>query len=187
MTSISPLAGGCAGGAQHDLNNAIVARGGGGGGAVQLVSLTSVSLSSSGLIDVGAGGGASTTGGGSGGLVIIEAPEVSLIGTEAGVVANGGSGGGCGLPGTDATVNATPAIAPTCLTYFAGNGGTASSAPGNGCRIGIDTCDSSCPVIYGGGGGSVGRLQITTKSGTFSAIGNPNIGASLTTTMLIAK
>jgi hypothetical protein len=188
LTGFSPLAGGCSGGTQFNIpGTSIVARGGGGGGAVQLVSQTSVVLTEQGMVDVGGGGGQSTTGGGSGGMIVIEAPEVSLSGSSAGLVANGGAGGGCGMKGPDATVTTSPALGAVCANYFAGNGGTGSAAPGNGCISGVDNCVGTCPTIYGGGGGSVGRMRIATKTGSFATTGNPVISVAITTSVLSTK
>jgi hypothetical protein len=81
---------------------------------------------------------------------MIEAPRIVVSGASAGVVANGGAGGGCSVSGPDALDTAAPALGAVFATYFACNGGTGSGAPGTGCRIGIDTCVASCPVAYGG-------------------------------------
>lgn len=187
-TVFSPLVGGCPGGSQVSVaGSSFVRRGGGGGGALQIVSATKIELTGAGLIDVGGGGGQSTTGGGSGGAVVIEAPAVAIVGNSAGVVANGGAGGGCGLVGADGTTTTAAAPGQTCANYFSGRGGTALDAPGNGCVIGVDTCDSSiCPVIYGGGGGSVGVLKISTRDGTFSS-SSPVLSIAVTTTTLMAQ
>lgn len=185
LTSFSPLAGGCAGGTQIAENGStVVARGGGGGGAVEIVSLTRVVMTDQGLIDVGAGGGQRSTGGGSGGLVIIEAPEVSIGGPSAGVVANGGAGGGCNLTGPDATITTAPAVAATCSVTFAGSGGTSIQVPGNGCNPQTQTCDGGCGTFWGGGGGSVGRMRISTKDGTFETSANPILSVQTTSTVL---
>lgn len=185
-TVFSPLVGGCVGGSQQNVNGTgFVGFGGGGGGAIQVVSATEIELSDSGLIDVGGGGGASTAGGGSGGTVVLEAPTVSIVGSLAGVAANGGAGGGCGQPGFDGG----PAGAPgrVCANYFSGRGGTGTLAAGNGCVIGVDTCDSAvCPVVYGGGGGSVGDLRIATRDGTYTA-GSPFLSVAVTTATLTTK
>jgi hypothetical protein len=143
-----------------------------------------VNLVDDGLIDVGAGGGESTAGGGSGGLVIIEAPVVSFNGATTGVVANRGAGGGCGLSGPDATTSANQAIAPTCPTYFAGNGGTGTLNAGRGCEIQVDDCTGVCPIAYGGGGGSAGRMRVVTKDGSFQSVGGPVVSAGLSVGML---
>lgn len=182
LSSYSPLAGGCTGGSRRDANGVnIIATGGGGGGAVHLASLTSIELSGAGLIHVGGGGGVSTTGGGSGGLVILEAPSVTISGSAAGIAANGGAGGGCGTTGPDANATTSPAPGASCANYFAGSGGTGSSVPGNGCVIGVDSCNAQCPVVYGGGGGSVGRALVATKPGGYVTTGNPILSVGVTT------
>jgi hypothetical protein len=188
LTAFSPLAGGCAGGTQRAENGTtIVARGGAGGGAIQLVSLTRVVLTDQGLIDVGGGGGQLSTGGGSGGVVIVETPELSISGPAAGVAANGGAGGGCGMTGPDATITTSPAVAAVCPVTFAGSGGTGSTAPGNGCNPQVENCNGGCGTFWGGGGGSVGRMRIFTKTGVFDTTGNPILSVRVTTGMLNPK
>jgi hypothetical protein len=185
ITSSSPLVGGCAGGSQLDMNEAIVARGGGGGGGLQLVSSTSISLRDQGLVDLGGAGGQSTTGGGSGGTLILEAPAVSITGPATGVVANGGAGGGCGKTGPDGSSDKSSALGPACQYYFGGNGGTGATAPGNGCVTPVDGCSAAeCPVVYGGGGGSVGRMRIATTNGTYATSGNPIFSVHIDTATL---
>ena len=182
---VSPLAGGCRGGYQFAPDSiSVVARGGGGGGAVQLVAARSVTLKDQGLIDVGGGGGESTTGGGSGGVVIIESPSVSIIGPGAGIVANGGAGGGCGMTGPDATPNGSQALGAVCPNYFSGSGGTGTANPGKGCVIGVDNCTGNCQIIYGGGGGSVGRARIVSKDGGYAVSGSPVLSVSLNSATL---
>lgn len=189
LGGFSPLAGGCSGGTQRDPSGLnIVARGGAGGGAVQLVSFEEVVIDAQGLIDVGGGGGVSTTGGGSGGLVIIEAPRVTISGSSAGITANGGAGGGCGMTGPDAMASTTAAPGATCANYFAGSGGTSAKAPTNGCVVGVDSCSSAqCPVVYGGGGGAVGRARIVTVAGAFQTSGSPILSVNVTTATLTPK
>jgi len=188
VTAVSPLVGGCAGGSQLTVDGGSVAsQAGGGGGAIQIVSQTNVVVADQGLIDVGGGGGRSTAGGGSGGLVIIEAPEVSFLGPASGVVANGGAGGGCFQTGPDGTVNTSPAPGAVCTNYFAGSGGTGTLAPGNGCIIGVDSCEAVCPVSYGGGGGSVGRMWIRTRDGNIVSTGNPILSVNVSKGMLTPK
>jgi hypothetical protein len=185
VTSFSPLLGGCSGGNQLDSAGAnIVAHGGGGGGAVQLVSQTAVTFANGGLLDVGAGGGQATAGGGSGGVVVIEAPKVTITGASAGIVANGGAGGGCGMLGADGTATTAAAPGATCSTNFSGAGGTGSTTPGSGCRIGVDVCNGTCPPAYGGGGGSVGRVRIVTADGNYSTSGSPIISVGVITEVL---
>lgn len=186
-SSFSPLAGGCTGGARKDESGtSILAAGGGGGGALQLVSLTSITLEGMGIVDVAGGGGTSTTGGGSGGVIVLEAPMVKLLGPSAGLAANGGSGGGCSLSGRDGPASASPALGHVCANYFSGNGGTGSTLPSNGCMIGVDSCQVQCPVAYGGGGGAVGRARISTKPGGMVVSGGPIISVAVSTATLEA-
>ncbi len=188
LTTFSPLAGGCSGGDQLTSNGLLlVAEGGGGGGSVQLVSATKVALEADGLIDVGGGGGQSTAGGGAGGLVVVEAPELTMVGPGAGVVANGGAGGGCGMSGPDGRADSAQAPGPVCANYFGGSGGTPSRPPGNGCIVGVDSCQSICPVVYGGGGGAAGRMRIATRDGAYGTSGNPVVSVQLTTETLDAQ
>lgn len=185
VAAFSPLAGGCAGGSQISSNGmVIVARGGGGGGALQLVSATRVMLTNQGVIDVGGGGGQSTAGGGAGGTIIVETPELSISGPSAGFAANGGAGGGCAMAGMDALPNGSPAPGAICPNYFAGSGGTGTTTAGNGCIPGVNNCSALCPVVYGGGGGAVGRVHIATKDGTYGVTGNAFVSADVATAVL---
>ncbi len=167
-----PLSGGCAGGNLEDISGTLLSKGGGGGGAVEIVSLTTVSLTGRGFISLGGGGGAPSCGGGSGGTLIIEAPTVQLVGNTVGIVANGGAGGACGMNGADGTLTATPALAPSNCADSGGNGGTGSTGPGS-----AHTCTTSCVTCdvgpWGGGGGSVGRMRIATGDGTYVTTGSP--------------
>ncbi|MDQ3340077.1 MAG: hypothetical protein M4D80_33375 [Myxococcota bacterium] len=188
ITVFSPLAGGCVGGSQFGTDSTTLrARGGGGGGAIQLVAGGAVTLKDQGLIDVGGGGGESTAGGGSGGLVIIEAPTVTVMGPLAGIAANGAAGGGCGMTGPDASANGTPAAGAICPNYFAGSGGTGTTNPGRGCVIGVDNCVGACEIIYGGGGGAVGRARIVSKDGNYVTSGSPILSVQLTAGTLNPK
>ena len=181
LNTFSPLAGGCQGGNQLDVaGTAIAAHGGGGGGAVQIVSQIGISLADQGLLDVGAGGGQSTAGGGSGGLVILEAPSVTFLGNASGIAANGGAGGGCQMTGPDASTTLAAAPGASCANFFAGSGGTGAAAPGTGCRSGIDSCNGGCPSNYGGGGGSVGRARIATKTGAYAMSSTPILSVHVT-------
>jgi hypothetical protein len=189
ITAYSPLVGGCVGGSQHNVSGSLVlAHGGGGGGGLQFVSSTRIVFSNHGFVDLGAGGGQSTAGGGSGGTLILEAPEVSIFGSSAGVVANGGAGGGCGANGQDATADTSQAMGIFCNSYFPGNGGTGALAPGRGCISAVDCISpATCPIAYGGGGGSVGRMRIVTKDGTFTTSGNPVFSVQIATASLTPR
>jgi hypothetical protein len=183
----SPLVGGCRAGAQTDPDPVVVQQGGGGGGAIQIDTLTSISVIGAGLIDIGGGGGDIDTGGGAGGLVILEAPRVTVSGASAGIAANGGAGGGCGAKGADSMPNASPAVGAICANNFGGSGGTGSLSPTSGCRAGVDVCMATCPSFYGGGGGSVGRARIATKDGTYATTGGPILSVAITTATLVPQ
>jgi hypothetical protein len=186
VTTLVPFEGGCAGGALRETNGSI-RNGGAGGGAVQLVSLSSVTLTGKGIVNVGGGGGRASAGGGSGGLVIIEAPTVTAEGSAAGLAANGGAGGACDSNGADAGITATPAAAPTCNQRSGGNGATSGAVPGVGelsCRAG-EGCLFGAQ--HGGGGGALGRARISTGSGQISTIGAPLLSAQISTTILTRR
>jgi hypothetical protein len=177
LSGFEPLVGGCVGGSLSNADTTIHSLGGGGGGGIQLVSLDSIELTSSGLIDVGGGGGRASAGGGSGGNIVLEAPRVALQGSTTGFAANGGAGGGCGLNGADATADTNSAVAPKCADE-AGDGATATQPPGAGEKIG---CPSPCVLLglRGGGGGSVGRARIATASGAVEMTGSPLASAQV--------
>lgn len=155
-TNFSPLIGGCPGGV-------ITSGAGGGGGALQIVSMTSIELTATGLLSFGGAGGTAAFGGGSGGTIVFEAPQVSVAGS---VAANGGGGSvrdlSCVAEGSDATPDNTPApgaINCTSASGHGGAGGTGSHTPEDGSFGGS------------GGGGAVGRILIRTADGTFSGPG----------------
>jgi hypothetical protein len=179
QVGFEPLIGGCPGGSLTS-SGSTVSDGGGGGGAVQIVSLTAITIA--GGIDVGAGGGGyDGGGGGSGGNVILEAPRVSF--SAGGLFANGGSGGACSTAGSDATqdVNAAPGPGPcgtTALKAFGGNGGTTATSPGVGGHANSG--------VGGGGGGAVGRARIATRDGIFDA-GPATLSAAVTMATLTTK
>jgi hypothetical protein len=187
--SFAPLIGGCPGGEIVGLGGgSTTARGGGGGGGVQVVSLVEVGFLSSGMIDVGGGGGENGAGGGSGGVVIIEAPRVRLDGSATGIAANGGSGGGCGFAGTDATPSNSPALAPqSCANSpHPGNGATGAIPP----ESGRSECSSgSCFLIgyAGGGGGGAGRALVVTAGGNIDMIGAPLLSVALSQSRLTPR
>jgi hypothetical protein len=186
VTTLVPFTGGCAGGDQLSSGGTIEERGGAGGGGVQLDSLDEISLTSTGLIDVGGGGGESYAGGGAGGNVLLEAPTVSIEGAVSGVTANGGAGGACGDSGPDGSASAAPAAGPSCNERSGGNGGTGTALAGNGggtCPAG-QTCVAS---DEGGGGGAVGRARIATATGSYTATGSPLQSAQISVTTLVTQ
>jgi hypothetical protein len=169
-----PLRGGCDGGGVDD-NGGVYDYGSGatGGGAVQLVSRTRILVE--GVVSaIGAGGEGARYeqsdlvvggGGGAGGGILLEAPNVELIG-NAQLLATGGDGASaCGL----ANVNC--------------------SAGGKGARVGIAATaggDINCVTdgrvtASGGGGGGLGRVRINTASGSYTKSSSAIEQCALTT------
>ena len=148
--AISVLVGGSGGGGGHNGGHS----GGGGGGALQLASNTSVTIGAQGGINAGGCGGTSTAndgnggggGGGAGGTILIEAPIVTVDGA---LTVNGGAGGGDKTNGGSATLDRTMAMN--------GDGGGAGGAAA--------TPNGLPGTSPGGGGGAVGRIRITTRTG----------------------
>ena len=197
IPDFEPLVGGCRGGSQIDSNGVVMARGGGGGGAVQLVSLTEISFTTAGMLDVGGGGGASLgTGtskfsgaGGSGGTVVLEAPRVRFEGATTGLAANGGAGGSCQMQGADGSASAAVAHADaSCTDASAGDGGTGAVLPtgklipcpqGNFCAVNFDHWD--------GGGGAAGRVRVVTKDSMLTRNGSPVISAMISLGQIVPQ
>lgn len=187
-----PLVGGCPGGSASGAGTNFL--GGAGGGAIQIVANGRVSFIDTGLIDVGAGGGAVRAGGGSGGMVVIEAPRVIFMGPATGIFANGGSGGGCGIRGTDGARSATVAMGAKCTpslfdatTASAGNGGAALMSPES--AVSWMPCSPMlvCALEGGGGGGAVGTAKIATRTGTYEASSNPTLSAVISQLRLVPQ
>jgi hypothetical protein len=185
-------------------------RSGAGGGAIQLVAGASIELV--GIVNVGGGGGFGSgsaigsdgvtvyydhqgTGGGAGGTLVIETP-VLTVGPGGGFAANGGGGGGCGVAGSDGAPSATAAAGGTSgsaacqtsgLVLIGGTGGTATTPPA---LLDYDT-RSATPIaqdsdFFGGGGGSVGSVRISTRDGSFT--GSASIeSAKVTAETLVAN
>jgi hypothetical protein len=161
---ISPLDGGSSGGMGFDMA-------GGGGGAIQLVSATSITLTTLAKINVGGGGGVLFgDGGGSGGAVLLEAPVVMMGGT---IAANGGGGSSnsTGVSGSSGTADSIPA--PGVQGGNPGGSGSAGTAIDG--TAGVYN-DSSVTMIglgnYGGGsGGGAGRIRINTTTGQATVTG----------------
>ena len=149
-SGFAPLVGGCAGGARaQDMGD--------GGGAIQLVSLTSVTIE--GAIDVSGAGGGASAGGGAGGNVVIESPTVELKSGAFMVANGGGGGGGCGVVGANGGSGSTTVAGGVCSDGSTGGyGGTETTAPTSGVTGSDDE---------GGGGGSLGRAHIVTANGAF--------------------
>jgi hypothetical protein len=168
--TVAKLVGGGGGGASDGGGGR--GRGGGGGGALQLVSNTKIVLVSGGINAGGCGGdsGNGTAmegggGGGAGGTIVLEAPLID--GSDSVLAVNGGAGGGgdssSGATGQPGRLDRTQA-ASVASTGFGGPGGSgAAGAISNG--VTPNTVDNR----GGGGGGGIGRIQLNTKSGSFSA------------------
>jgi hypothetical protein len=172
-----PLGGGCSGGASDSSNGP--GGGGAGGGAIQIVSLTSIGVARGGMVNVGGQGGSDHAGGGAGGTVLLESPSISLLGK---ITANGGSGGACGFSGANGPQDGTAAsgVAGCNGTMtLSGAGGTGSVAPTDG---------FASPADPGaGGGGSVGRLGVHSRDGSYEHDAQSVISAKVTTESLVLK
>jgi hypothetical protein len=160
---VPTLFGGAGGGAGS--GGGMFGRGGGGGGALQLVTNTSVVITTGGINAGGCGGKAGTGnadsggGGGAGGTILIEAPTIMINGALA---ANGGGGGGGGggnaTSGGNGALDRTPALGGEADGNLEQGGagavgGTAAQAGGTGTNP-------------GGGGGGIGRIRINTRNGS---------------------
>ncbi len=190
-TTRSPtvFAGGCAGGFSRVLAPPpINSPGGGGGGALHVVSQTRVVIDTSGRINANGGGGGTSmlsSGGGSGGTIIIEAPQLSLTGPVAGIVANGGAGGGCKTTASDGLFSTAAAVAPKCPPGSGGDGGTQTLPPQNAPDC-TDANTTTCPPgSFGAGGGAVGTLRIVTRDGGFELVGTPVMSAATAVAKLV--
>ena len=152
--------------------------GGGGGGAMHLLSMTRVTVASTGrLIANGFGGHADVTtrslgsGGGSGGTIVIEAPSVTFSANALAVANGGGAEGGCPVcmgfqctnaAGENGQLSANRAAGGNC--NGAGNGGWEAngdlSIPANGANA-----NASAEISAGGGGGASGFVFLRGKAG----------------------
>ena len=149
-------------------------RGGAGGGALQISSRVAITVASAAWINAGGGGGEGGCkaisgqaqaggGGGSGGTLVLEAPDLAIVGALA---ANGGGGGAGGsgvgalfdgAPGTNAGAG-LPAIAPAA-------GGTTPADGLGGAGATNGSAAVTPPTVVnnqGGGGGGVGRIWLRT-------------------------
>jgi hypothetical protein len=162
---IATLIGGGGGGGASGGNGA---GGGGGGGAIQIVSNTSITITSSGGINAGGcGGGAAGTGGndgggggGAGGAILLEAPIVSHDGVLA---VNGGGGGAEGAAGSNATLDRSPAAGAPSADGSGGAGAAGMLLDGSPGLPGL--------TKIGAGGGGIGRIRFHTRSGSASVTG----------------
>jgi hypothetical protein len=148
-----PLIGGSSGGGGATVNSS----GGTGGAAIEFAAGLSISISLTGVINVGGTGGHANGGaGGSGGALLLEAPAVAVHGTLAangggGALNNGGSSGQSGQPGDSAALGSG-------VTGGVGSAG----AVANG---GDGSLENGSNNSSGGGGGGAGRIRINTKAG----------------------
>ncbi len=148
--------------------------GGGGGGGVSLVSCTQrVSVSGTIASNGGGGGGGGFLrhglGGGAGGVIVLQGIDVSLTGS---MFSNGGAGGAGrllsglqGFPGEDGQLSDVTAASPGNPQDgegVGGAGGVKGKSPTNGNKPSVT---SGVTTGAGGGGGSVGFLQIYTPQG----------------------
>ncbi len=177
------IRGGCAGGSSGTAGTSAVispatsatfSAGGGGGGAIELAAMTSLTVSTAGIVNAGGAGGGGAPqgsavgggGGGSGGYVRLEAPTITLSGV---ISANGGGGGGSapyafqGNQGSNATTASQAAGGPI---YGGGNCGLAGAAGSIGGAF--DGPDATGADSCGGGGGGGGAGFIFVATGTLS-------------------
>ncbi len=176
--TLDPIGGGSAGGA--GAINQDGGDGGGGAGALQITSLTRISIvgtqpSPAGIRASGAGGGGGEVsdgggGGGSGGGVLLEAPFLIL--DNAIIAANGGGGGGGGTVAT-ARGQSGPFSADQ-----AGGGGSGNGLGGQGASVlGPATPGMGGADDTGGGGGGAGIIRFNVPNSNLtqqSAVISPN-------------
>jgi hypothetical protein len=154
-----PLIGGSSGGGGATVSSS----GGTGGAAIEFAAGISITISLTGVVNVGGVGGDANGGaGGSGGALLLEAPAVSVHGTLAangggGAVFNGGSSGQSGQPSDAAALGSAP-------TAGVGSAGSALNG-GDGTLEGAKNNSS------GGGGGGAGRIRINTDAGKADLLG----------------
>lgn len=155
-----PLRGGCDGGLEITLRD----HWGRGGGAIQLVSRTNIVVAGNGII---AANGSSNGSAGSGGGILLEAPNVEILGR---VVANGAAGQGCAGSPPHGRLDAMPAIGGPAgcndgykSTGQGGNGGAANIEADNGKDMARQP--NLVGAIGGQGGGGIGRIRVNTVSG----------------------
>jgi hypothetical protein len=164
-SALSPLRGGCTGGAGAKGGNGDGGPPGAGGGALQLS--VSGTLRVSGAVAAAGGGGRSHDeygdgggGGGSGGALLLEATRLELI-AGGWLTANGGGGGQGGLSTTNSGADgahASAAVAPGGAG--AGMGGDGAAAMAEATPGSVPTACNSLDCGGGGGGGGVGRIVL---------------------------
>jgi hypothetical protein len=160
-----PLRGGCFGGRIP------------GGGAIQL---SGRSVAVNGRIDARGGNGVRynetdgmgtnwmiASGGGGGGGILLEGARVEL-GSNAALLASGGSGASIDADG-QLSENETAAVGGAASSANSGSGGNAAS-PSTPAANGINGNYPGTGSAYGGGGGGgLGRIRINTSTGAFAS------------------
>ena len=155
--------------------------GGAGGGAIHLLSMTRVTVASTGKLVLNGAGGIGRInyrdlgqGGGSGGTLVIEAPAVSLSASALAVANGGGAEGGCPVctgdffptcthaNGENGQLSATRATGGNC--NGAGNGGWEANGELVPSTNGSNA-NGAAGISGGGGGGSNGFIFLRGKTG----------------------
>jgi hypothetical protein len=179
--NLSPLRGGCPGGAGGNSHNDDLGGGGGGGGGalqISVAGMMSISGSLSAAGGGGAGGGgqeAGGGGGGSGGAILLEA--ATLVVDAAAILAVNGGGGGAGhdqgnnddpaAAGDDGQHDTTARAPGGAGANGAGSGGAGAAFEGSA-TAGANGTNRQEAVLgimnpgdgAGGGGGGVGRIRL---------------------------
>ncbi|NVB83206.1 MAG: hypothetical protein HOV81_32840 [Kofleriaceae bacterium] len=168
--TLVPLRGGCSSG------------GASGGGALQLSSRTRIEV----VGVINANGGIvqpaqdSQSGGGAGGGILLEAPSV-VLGAQAKLLANGGSGPSCSAYAMQSESMAVALGGSTSSPYcgVGGNGAAVDIAATHG---GCASYTTSVTRFWGGGGGGgLGRVRINTRDGSYTKASSTIEAAALTT------
>jgi hypothetical protein len=168
---IIELRGGGGGGAGG--GNGGYGRGGGGGGAVHLISNTAIvfeMLPTAGGVNAGGCGGDGDSGGGNdggggggaGGTIVLEAPRIIGFGNLAANGGGGGSGGNVGGlgRGEHGQLSRVPAAGQP------GNAGGTDGGRGGAALMLEGGSAMNLPMLdAGGGGGGIGRIHFSTRTG----------------------
>ncbi|HEX5659809.1 MAG TPA: hypothetical protein VFX59_21590 [Polyangiales bacterium] len=144
--SLIPLVGGSAGGSANGGSASA-------GGAVELVAGVSLLIKETGGINVPGRGTDRNAGGSSGGAILLESPQVTVLGVLA---ANGASGGGPIYGGVEGTITSTPANQGHDEAIGQGSAGAVVNG-GNGTSA------------RAAGGGGAGRIRINGAKITLGA------------------
>jgi hypothetical protein len=173
------IMGGCDGGdggeAQGD-----GAAAGDGGGAILIAAGVSITISGTGVINVGGGGGQEGnangrggSGGGSGGMILLESAQVAVAGVLAANGGGGGEGNADGRDGEDGQPSATPADGGTGGDPTGGNGADGAA----GADLDGDTTNDVQNGGGGGGGGGAGFIAINCPAPAISGVVSPMFAA----------